>query len=94
MRKFSQVLIIAFLPVFLFAQNTISGTVTDASTGNALPGANVVVVGTNMGAAASSDGSYSISNVPDGSYTVKASVIGYADQSKSVNVSGLSLIHI
>ena len=88
MRKFSQVLIIAFLPVFLFAQNTISGTVTDAATGNALPGANVVVVGTNMGAAATEDGSYSISNVPSGSYTVTASVIGYADGSQSVNVSG------
>ena len=88
MRKFSQVLIIALLPVFLFAQNTISGTVTDAATGNALPGANVVVVGTNMGAAATEDGSYSISNVPSGSYTVTASVIGYADGSQSVNVSG------
>jgi hypothetical protein len=88
MRKFSQVLFITFLPIFLFAQNTISGTVTDASTGEALAGANVVVVGTNMGAAATADGSYSISNVPDGSYTLTASVIGYADGNQSVNVSG------
>ena len=88
MRKLSQVLFIAFLPIFLFAQNTISGTVTDASTGEALAGANVVVVGTSMGAAATADGSYSISNVPDGSYTLTSSVIGYADGSQSVNVSG------
>ena len=88
MRKFSQVLFIVFLPIFLFAQNTISGTVTDASTGEALAGANVVVVGTSMGAAATADGSYSISNVPDGSYTITSSVIGYADGSQSVNVSG------
>ena len=70
MRKFSQVLFIAFLPVLLFAQNTISGTVTNASTGEALPGANVVVLGTNMGAAATVDGSYTISNVPDGTFTI------------------------
>ena len=76
MRKFSQVLIIALLPVFLFAQNTISGTVTDAATGNALPGANVVVVGTNMGAAATEDGSYSISNVPSGSKPPKSTLLG------------------
>ena len=76
MRKFSQVLFIAFLPIFLFAQNTVSGTVTDASTGEALAGANVVVTGTSMGAAATADGSYSISNVPAGSYTITASVIG------------------
>ena len=88
MRKFSQVLFIAFLPIFLFAQNTVSGTVTDASTGEALAGANVVVTGTSMGAAATADGSYSISNVPAGSYTINASVIGYADGSQSVNVSG------
>ena len=36
----------------LFAQMTVSGTVTDASTGDALAGANVVVDGTNNGAAA------------------------------------------
>ena len=88
MRKFSHVLILILLPVFVMAQHTVSGTVTDAATGDALPGANVVVVGTNMGAAASADGSFSISNVPAGSYTITASVIGYADDSRSVNVSG------
>ena len=88
MRKFSQVLLFVILPTFVFAQNTVSGTVSDESTGDALPGANVVLEGTSMGAAASSDGTYSISNVPAGSYTVTASVIGYANTSKTVNVSG------
>ena len=64
MRKFSHVLLLILLPVFVMAQHTVSGTVTDAATGDALPGANVVVVGTNMGAAATADGSFSISNVP------------------------------
>jgi len=88
MRKFSQVLTLVLLPVFVIAQHTVSGTVTDASTGDALPGANVVLVGTNMGAAAASDGSYTVTNVPAGSYTITASVIGYADASQSVDVSG------
>ena len=39
------------LTSILFAQMTVSGTVTDASTGNALAGANVVVDGTDLGAA-------------------------------------------
>ncbi len=93
MRKFSQVLLFVLLPAFVFAQNTISGTVTDATTGDALPGANVVVEGTNMGAAATADGSYSINNVPSGSYTVTASVIGYANGSQSVNVSGNTTVN-
>tara|TARA_Y100000590_G_scaffold85298_1_gene95323 strand:+ start:1023 stop:3761 length:2739 start_codon:yes stop_codon:yes gene_type:complete len=93
MRKFSQVLLFVLLPAFVFAQNTISGTVTDATTGDALPGANVVVEGTNMGAAATADGSYSINNVPSGSYTITASVIGYANGSQSVNVSGNTTVN-
>ena len=64
MRKFSNVLLLVLLPVFVMAQHTVAGTVTSAATGDALPGANVVVDGTNMGAAAAADGSYSISNVP------------------------------
>ncbi len=66
----------------LFAQGgtKVSGTVTDATTGEGLPGANVVVEGTDLGAAADVDGNFSIENVPGGS-TLTASMIGYADQS-------------
>jgi len=64
---------------------TISGTVTDEN-GNGLAGANVTVEGTNMGAAANSSGSYSISGVAPGTYTVTASFIGYSSSSRSVNV--------
>ena len=70
----------------LFGQGTISGSVSDAD-GNALPGANVVVEGTTLGAAATLSGGYSI-NVPDGSYTVTASVVGYKSSSATVRVSG------
>lgn len=59
---------------------TVSGTVTDASTGNTLAGANVVVDGTDMGAAADANGGYTISNVPNGA-TLTASMIGYTDES-------------
>ncbi|HIN02821.1 MAG TPA: carboxypeptidase-like regulatory domain-containing protein, partial [Candidatus Marinimicrobia bacterium] len=64
---------------------TISGTVTDEN-GNGLAGANVTVEGTNMGAAADASGAYSISGVASGSYSVKASFIGYRSSSKTVNV--------
>ena len=70
----------------LFAQITVSGTVTDASTGNALAGANVVVDGTNLGAAANADGGYTISNVPNGA-TITASMIGYTDASATASTT-------
>jgi len=69
-----------FLPLSLFAQMTVSGSVSDAATGGALAGANVVVEGTDLGAAADANGSYTIANVPSGA-TVTASMIGYASAS-------------
>lgn len=55
----------------------ISGIVKDAQTGEALINANVVIVGTTMGAATGSDGYYTIVNVPPGTYRLRASLIGY-----------------
>jgi outer membrane receptor protein involved in Fe transport len=65
--------------VSAFAQTAgkIAGTVTDNGTGEGLPGANVVIVGTSLGASADTEGRYFILNVPPGVYTVRASFIGY-----------------
>ncbi|MDZ7292472.1 MAG: TonB-dependent receptor [candidate division KSB1 bacterium] len=57
----------------------IAGKVIDQKTGEPLPGANVVIVGTRMGAAAGVDGSFIILQVPPGIYSVKASMIGYQE---------------
>ena len=80
---FSSVLILAVLlmlgAVDLFAQSgKISGKVLDAKSGEPLPGANVTIVGTNYGAAASLDGDYYIINIPPGTYDVRAQFIGYS----------------
>ena len=97
-------LLIFSLTSFLSAQMTVSGTVTDAATGSALAGANVVVDGTNNGAAANASGAFTISNVPNGA-TLTASMIGYADASmaaartvnfrlsaSSIEMSGLEVL--
>jgi hypothetical protein len=77
--------VISFLmPMFIYGQS-VSGTVADES-GDPLAGANVVVDGTDVGAASLEDGTYSI-KVDAGSYTVTASVIGYTSITKSVDVS-------
>ena len=51
-------LLVFSLTTFLSAQMTVSGTVTDATTGAALSGANVVVDGTDNGAAANACGCF------------------------------------
>ncbi len=55
----------------------IRGVVKDADTGEPLPGVNVVLKGTNLGAATDMDGYFIILNIPPGTYDVEASMIGY-----------------
>ena len=55
----------------------ISGRITDSGTGEPLPGANVVIVGTRMGATADVNGEYFIIRVNPGVYEVTASLVGY-----------------
>jgi len=73
----------------IYAQSSIQGTVTDAS-GDPLSGANVVVDGTTVGAAAAADGSYRIDIGPGtiGGQTVAltASYIGHSSQTVNVDV--------
>ncbi len=56
----------------------IAGVVTDAENGAPLPGANVIIEGTTMGAASGINGYYVILNIPPGIYTLKASMMGYS----------------
>jgi outer membrane receptor protein involved in Fe transport len=55
----------------------IAGTITDKATGEAIIGANVIVVGTSLGASTDVNGQYTILSVPPGTNVVKVSYIGY-----------------
>ncbi|MFQ6008268.1 MAG: beta-sandwich domain-containing protein, partial [Candidatus Zixiibacteriota bacterium] len=83
------VLICVLLVPFAMAwaqTGTIAGKVTDED-GNPLAGANVEIVGTSMGAATSNDGTYLISNVPAGSYTLKTTYLGFEEMTMEVKVA-------
>jgi hypothetical protein len=56
---------------------TLRGRVTDATTGRPLPYANVSIPGTRLGDMTSTDGTYVISEVPAGTYTVRVSFLGF-----------------
>jgi len=65
----------------------ISGTVVNRETGEALPGANVIVVGTSQGAMADEEGEYYILNLRPGVYSITASMIGFqATTRKNVTI--------
>jgi hypothetical protein len=56
---------------------SLEGVVTTEGTGEELPGANVVVSGTQLGGTTGADGSYRISNIPAGYYEIHFTLIGY-----------------
>ena len=68
----------------LFAQS-IMGTVYDANS-RPLEGANVVLVGTDLGDIANDSGAYAMISVPAGSYELTASFIGYSPITKTIVV--------
>ena len=61
----------------LYAQGTVSGTIIDATTGEALPGATVSIVGTQAGASTDINGQYEITGVPAGTYLLRARFVGF-----------------
>ncbi len=78
------------LCVIAFAGNTgvVGGRVIDKATGEPLAFANVVVEGTELGAATDMNGRYQVINIPPGRYTVTASYIKY----NPMSVTGVLIV--
>lgn len=79
--------ILLFIAAMLFAKTLLAGTVgkisgkvIDRDTKEPLIGAAVMLEGTSMGAATDRNGAFYILNVPAGSYTILARMMGYGEQ--------------
>jgi hypothetical protein len=66
----------------------IVGMVRDAKSGDALPGANIIIDGSSLGAATDTDGHYVILRVPPGLHTIRAEYMGY----QKVKVNGVEVL--
>ena len=78
-------LIVSFMiTTGLFAQS-VMGTVYDSNS-RPLEGANVVLVGTDLGDTANEAGAYAMLSVPAGTYDLTASFIGYSPVTKTIVV--------
>ncbi len=82
--KFGAILIAT--SVSSVAAGNLSGTIRDATNGNSLPGANIVLSGTAFGSAADRDGVYRIPGIPAGDYTMLVSYIGYKATSLPITI--------
>lgn len=82
MKNYLLTFMLVMLGAGLMAQ-TITGTVRDKSTGEALPGASVFVQGTTLGTVTDIDGKYKL-EISAGTVTISASFVGYKNASQRV----------
>lgn len=90
MKKF--LLLLLVLPFAIFAQTkNATGTVRDNTTGQPIPGVNVIVEGTQNGTSTDMDGNFTLQNVPTGKNIV-FSFIGFA--TKTINYTGQASLDV
>ncbi|RAU83930.1 SusC/RagA family TonB-linked outer membrane protein [Pontibacter arcticus] len=71
--------------------HTVSGTVTDATTGQGLPGVGVTVNGSSVGTYTSANGAYTI-NAPSGDVTMLFKFLGY--QTQEIALDGRNTLNV
>ncbi len=80
MKLFYLLLILTMTSVSMQGQevnNKIYGRVIDKLTQQPLPGANVLLIGTNFGSSTDENGNFEIKNISSGEYQLRASILGY-----------------
>ena len=71
-----------------FAQTgALEGQVTDAVTGETLVGANVIITELTRGTPSDVNGNYRITNIPEGTYTVTVTYVGFQDFEETVEIN-------
>ena len=88
------ILILTIFGMDVFSQTSISGTVTNKTTGKSLTGANLVILEINAGIITNNTGDYRINNLKPGGYTIVASYLGFIPDTTFLNLkSGETYIH-
>ena len=77
--------ILSFLCISVYSQNTIKGKITDKTTREALIGANIYIPELSKGTAADINGEFKITEIPNGTFTINVSFLGYKDFIKKVD---------
>ncbi len=87
-RASAAALLTAAIPVVAQAQTgTVSGRVVDSVSQQGVPSVNVTLAGTTIGTQTRPDGSFTLARVPTGAQTVRVARIGFAAQSRTVQVT-------
>jgi iron complex outermembrane receptor protein len=85
MKRVMLLLVFVCFSFVVFGQSQVSGIVEDTN-GTSLIGANVILEGTYLGTSTGLSGKFVLSNVNNGSYTLKVSYMGYETKREEINV--------
>ena len=96
--KIKQFILLVFMmitSVFAFAQgdNSIKGFVYESSNGEPVMFANVFLKGTTLGSTTDINGYFSITRIPDGTYTIMVTSIGYDTVSEVVSLKNNQILN-
>jgi outer membrane receptor protein involved in Fe transport len=93
MRKLLTIFLVLFSGAFIFAQTTVSGTVTDVNTNDPIPGANIRVIGSVGGASTDFDGKFSLNTSEELPFSIEISFVGYTSKTVQID-SGIENLTI
>ena len=80
-------MLLALAPIYIFSQNTISGTITDAENSGPLEQVSVYIPQLEKGTITDENGNFTINNVPEGNYKIGVSYLGYETYSTSFEIN-------
>ncbi|MBC8174742.1 MAG: TonB-dependent receptor, partial [Candidatus Marinimicrobia bacterium] len=75
-----------FLASYTLSQTTITGRVIDSKTDQLLSGANIVLVGADLGTTSNKEGQYQLSIAEPGEYVLRVSFIGYKEAVRNLSL--------
>lgn len=91
-KKFFIVFFLLCQAIYSQGKGTVRGRVF--AEGEPLPYANIIIVGTSYGASTDMEGYYKISNIPEGTYKIRASYIGYEPREETIIVKANKVIEL
>jgi len=86
MKRAALLLVWVFMALTAFSQYTLRGVITDEAK-QALPGANLLITELGRGVISQRDGSFAMHRVPEGSYLLVVSFVGYETYSVPLDIS-------
>lgn len=88
MRKWIVLSVYMLMITQVFAQSNIRGKVVDDTTGESVYGASIMLSPGSQGTTTDEEGNFLLQNVENGNYTLRVSMIGYANLSRELRVAG------